>query len=89
MHNYRRKAIGILLILLTLFFLASVFAYAQYKRKIPILNIGLSYAEEDLIVLALSIASIVRVVYELFRVERHHEYENRMKKYVEERYLKK
>lgn len=89
MHTYRRKTIGVLLILLTLFFLASIFAYAQYKRKIPILNIGLSYAEEDLIVLALSIASILRVAYELFKVEHHHEYERRLKRYVEERYLKK
>lgn len=62
------------------FFLIFLFGYVQLKRKVAILNIGLSYYAEDMLILILSFFSMVKIVYELYNVEHHHEYEGRMKK---------
>jgi len=80
MHTYRKKTIVILHFLLLLFFVAFVFGYAQLKRQIAILHIGLPYYTEDILVMALSFLSISKVVYEIYRVEHHHQYEKRIKK---------
>ena len=80
MHTYRKKTVVILNFLLFLFFLAFVFGYIQLKRQVAILNIGLSYYVEDMLILILSFFSMVKIVYELYNIEHHHEYERRMKK---------
>ena len=80
MHTYRKKTVVILNSLLFLFFLVFVFGYVQLKRHVAILNIGLSYYIEDMIIILLSFLSMVKVVYELYNVEHHHEYESRLKK---------
>jgi len=80
MHTYRKKTVVILNSLLFLFFLVFVFGYVQLKRHVAILNIGLSYYIEDMIIIMLSFLSMVKVVYELYNVEHHHEYEIRLKK---------
>ncbi|MBI2208509.1 hypothetical protein HYU50_03360 [Candidatus Woesearchaeota archaeon] len=80
MHTYRKRTINVLHSLLLVFFIILVFAYVQFKRQIPILNIGLSYQVEDVLILLLSFLSMAKVVYELYKVEHHHEYERRMKK---------
>ena len=80
MHTYRKKTIVILHFLLMVFFLIFLFGYVQLKREVAILNIGLSYYAEDMLILILSFFSMVKIVYELYNVEHHHEYESRMKK---------
>ena len=80
MHTYRKRTILVLHSLLLVFFTISVFAYVQFNRQIPILNIGLSYLVDDTLILFLSFLCIIRVVYELYKVEHHHEYERRIKK---------
>lgn len=80
MHTYRKKTITILHSLLLLFFLIFLFGYVQLKREVAILNLGLSYYVEDMLIILLSFLSMARVVYELYKVEHHHEYERRMKK---------
>ena len=80
MHTYRKKTIIILNSLLMVFFLIFVFGYIQLKRGVAILNIGLSYYIEDMLIILLSLLSMAKVVYELYKVEHHHEYERRMKK---------
>ena len=78
MHTYRKRTILFLLSLLLVFFTISVFAYVQFNRQIPILNMGLSYQVDDTLILFLSFLCIIRVVYELYKVEHHHEYERRI-----------
>ena len=80
MHTYRKKTIIILHSLLLVFFLIFLFGYVQLKREVAILNIGLSYYVEDMLILILSFFSMVKIVYELYNIEHHHEYESRMKK---------
>ena len=80
MHTYRKKTIVILNSLLLLFFLIFVFGYVQLKREVAVLNIGLSYYTEDMLIIILSFLSMARAVYELYNVEHHHEYESRLKK---------
>ena len=80
MHTYRKRTILVLHSLLLVFFTISVFAYTQFNRQIPILNIGLSYEVDDTLILFLSFLCIVKVVHEIYKVEHHHEYERRIKK---------
>ena len=80
MHHYRRKTIIILNSTLFLFLLAFIFGYVQLKRGVAILNIGPSYYIEDMLIMLLSLAAMVMVVYEIHKVEHHHEYERRMKR---------
>ena len=80
MHTYRKKTIVILHSLLMLFFLIFLFGYVQLKREVAILNIGLSYYAEDMLILILSFFSMVKIVYEIYNVEHHREYERRVKK---------
>ena len=80
MHTYRKKTIIILHSLLMVFFLIFVFGYIQLKRGVAILNIGLSYYIEDMLIMVLSFLSMARIVYEIHKVEHPHEYERRLKK---------
>jgi len=79
MHTYRKKAIIILLCLLFVFFLIFIFSYIQLKRRISILSLGLPYYAEDMTIILLSILSMLKVVYEIYRVEHRHEFERRIK----------
>jgi hypothetical protein len=82
MHTYRRRIIYVLNSLLIVFFLLFLFAYIQFRRGVGLLNIGLSYTIEDMIIIVLSFLSMLKVVYEIHNVEYHHEYEKRMRKTV-------
>ena len=79
MHTYRKKSIVVLFYLLIVFFIISIFSYVQIRRKVPILNLGLSYYTEDILILSLSVLSMIKVVYEIYEIEHHHEYERRLK----------
>ena len=79
MHTYRKKTVVILNFLLFLFFLAFVFGYIQLKRQVAILNIGLSYYVEDMLIILLSLLSMAKVVYERYKEEHHPANERRMK----------
>jgi hypothetical protein len=79
MHTYRRRAILILHSLLLLFFIIFIFAYVQLKRDYSILNIGFSPYIENMIVIVFSFLSMVKVVFEIYRVEHHEEYEKRVR----------
>jgi len=50
----------------------------QFKRGIAIFDIGLSYYIEDMLVIVLSFLSMLKIVYEIFQVEHHNEYETRI-----------
>jgi len=82
MHTYRRRIILVYYSLLFIFFLVFIFAYVQLKRQIAVFDIGLSYYVEDMIVIVMSFLSIVKVVYEIYDVEHHHEFERRIKKFI-------
>lgn len=79
MHKYRKKALTILISLLALFALIAAYAFLQIQREIAILGIGLSYYEENLIILALAALSMIKVVYEIYQIEHHEEFEERIK----------
>ncbi|MBW2976800.1 hypothetical protein KY347_05125 [Candidatus Woesearchaeota archaeon] len=80
MHTYRKKTITVLFSLLIVFLLIFTFSYIQLKRKIAVFSIGLPYYTENMLVLVLSAVSVLRVVYEIYRVEHPYIYERRLKK---------
>ena len=80
MHFYRKKTIIILHSMMLVFFMVFLFAYVQLKREVAILNIGLSFYVENMMIIAFSFISILMVLYEIVKVEHHHEYERRMKR---------
>ena len=80
MHTYRKRTVIVLLSLMFVFLLIAIFAFIQLNRNIPLLGLGFSYYTEDLLVLGLSILSMIKVIYEIWKVEHHHEYERRVRK---------
>jgi hypothetical protein len=46
---------------------------------IPIFNIGLSYYVEDMLVFIFSLLSMIKIVYEIYKVEHEEEYEKRIR----------
>lgn len=79
-HFYRKKALTFLIVMLAIFLLLFIYAYTQYSRGIGIFDIGLSSTIEDMIVMLFCIAGMARVVYELFMIESHIEYQKRIDK---------
>jgi len=78
MHTYRKRTLTVLNSLLFVFLAVFIFAYIQFRRQIPILNSGLTYYVEDMLIILLSLASIAKIVYEIHKVEHHHELEERI-----------
>ena len=79
MHYYRKRIIHTLIILLVIFVFVFFVAYAQLKRGILIFDLGMPYGLENIIVMFFSIAAIVKVVFEINRVESHKAFEQRIK----------
>ena len=82
MHKYRRKTLRILFFLLALFFAIALFSFIQLNRKFSMLGIGLGYYTEDILIMALSVLSMLKVVHELYKVESHKEYEQSIKRKI-------
>ena len=82
MHTYRKRIIIVYYALLLIFFIVFLFAYVQLKRQIPILHMGFSYYVEDMLIIILSFFSMLKVVYEIYNVEHHHEYERRVRETI-------
>ena len=82
MHKYRRKTLRVLFFLLALFFAIALFSFIQLNRKISMLGIGLGYYTEDILIMALSVLSMLKVVHELYKVESHKEYEQSIKRKI-------
>ena len=81
MHVYRRKAITLLLALMLTFLLVFILAFINLKKGRPLVDFGIvDYALENWIVIFLSIAAMIRVVVELYKVEHYWDYEMRVKK---------
>lgn len=80
MHKYRKKTLLMLNSLLTTFFIIFFFGYVQMRREKAILDIGLSFYIEDMLIMVLSFIAMLMVVYEIHKVEHPHEYEKRMKR---------
>lgn len=79
MNHYRKRTIKTLVILLLVFVAVFFVAYAQFKRGILIFDLGMPYDLENIIVMFFSIAAIVKVVFEINRIESHKAFEQRIK----------
>ena len=77
-HKYRKKSIKYLLIFLILFLIAFFIAYLNLKNRKSILNLGFPYEAEDYTVMILSVAGIIKVIYEIITIEHHREFESRV-----------
>jgi len=79
MNHYRKRTIKILVILLLVFVAVFFVSYAQFKKGILIFDLGMPNGIENLIVMFFSIVAIVKVVFEINRIESHKAFEQRMK----------
>ncbi len=79
MNHYRKRTIKTLVILLLVFVAVFFAAYAQFKKGTLIFDLGMPYGLENFIVMFFSIAAIVKVVFEISRIESHKAFEQRMK----------
>lgn len=79
MHKYRKKSIVYLLIFLILFLISFFVAYWSFKNGRSVLNLGFPYQTEDYVVMVLSVAGIIKVIYEIITIEHHREFEARVK----------
>ena len=80
MHKYRRKAVWFLIGYLVLFLL--VFGWGMYHivtgTKI-VMVVGLSTDVVNWLVVIGSVVAMAKVVWEIAKIEKHHEYEARVK----------
>ena len=79
MHYYRKRTIRTLVVLLLVFVAVFFVSYAQFKKGILIFDLGMPNGIENLIVMFFSIAAIVKVVFEINRIESHKAFEQRIK----------
>ena len=79
MDYYRKRTIRALVVLLLVFVVVFFATYAQFKKGTLIFNLGMPYGLENIIVMFFSIAAIVKVVFEISRVESHRDFEKRIK----------
>jgi len=77
-HTYRNKVLVILVGLLFLFALIAFYSYIQLKRNVALMDIGLSAYEENMIIIGLSLLSMLKVVYEIWKVEHPEAYERKL-----------
>lgn len=68
-NKYKRKSLILMTILLLIFFIVFIYSYIQSKKGVLIFNIGLSNNYENKLVMIFSFLSIIKVVYEIFKVE--------------------
>ena len=87
MHKYRNQVLNVLLLLLVLFSIIALYAFVHLQRKTAILNIGLDYFQENVIIIVLAILSMIKVIYEIYRIEHPSKYERRVIKQVKEKHL--
>ncbi len=70
MSAYKKRAITLLLALMFAFLLVFILAFINLKKGRPLVDFGIvDYALENWIVILLSIAAMIRVVAELYKVE--------------------
>jgi len=79
MNYYRKRTIKTLVILLLVFVAVFFAAYAQFKNGTLIFNLGMPNGIENLIVMFFSIAAIVKIVFEISRVESNKDFKKRVK----------
>ncbi|MBU4283596.1 MAG: hypothetical protein KKA61_02650 [Nanoarchaeota archaeon] len=79
MNHYRKRTIRTLVVLLLVFVAVFFVSYAQFKKGTLIFDLGMPNGIENLIVMFFSIAAIVKVVFEINRIESHKVFEQRMK----------
>jgi len=78
MHDYRKKAVIFLCVLLLMFFLAFMISYIDLKSKIAVMKIGIDYKTVDISVMILSFLAMIRVIFELVKIETHEELKTRL-----------
>ena len=82
MHRYRKKAIWFLLGYLILFLLVFVWGMYNLVKGTKIVSIiGLNANTINWIVVVGSVLAMIKVVWEIAKTERHHEFEARVKVY--------
>ena len=79
MHYYRKRIIRALIVLLVIFVFVFFVSYAQFKKDSLIFDLGMPYGLENIIVMFFSIAAIVKVVFEISRVESNKDFKKRVK----------
>ena len=79
MHYYRKRIIRALIVLLVIFVFVFFVSYAQFKKDSLIFDLGMPYGLENFIVMFFSIAAIIKVVFEISRVESNKDFKKRVK----------
>jgi len=79
MHYYRKRIIRALIVLLVIFVFVFFVSYAQFKKDSLIFDLGMPYDLENFIVMFFSIAAIIKVVFEISRVESNKDFKKRVK----------
>ena len=75
MHRYRKKTIKALIIIMLVFLGAFLLGIHYLRKGVPIVDIGISASLINWIVVILSLLFILRVLWEISRVENAKEYE--------------
>jgi formate hydrogenlyase subunit 3/multisubunit Na+/H+ antiporter MnhD subunit len=76
---YRKKLIWGLIALLIVFGIVFVITFINLKGKRAVFNLGLPFEIEDFTVMFLCILSLVKVVWEIIKIEKLENLENRIK----------
>ncbi len=76
MHYYRIRTIKLLFGLMGVFTLIFLIALYDQSKNTQILNLNLNF--ENYLVMIFCILAMLRVVYELYKVEKKQEYERRI-----------
>lgn len=63
--DHHRREVFFLIGFLVVFFIIFIIAFLNLKRGMPVFGIGLSPVTEDLIILALSFLSIIKVLWNI------------------------
>jgi hypothetical protein len=70
-HIYRKKLVLGLIVLLLVFALVFFAALANFSRNIPTLSLGVPPLVENGLLMILAIASMIKVIWELYILEEH------------------
>lgn len=68
MHHYRKKVINTLIVLLFIFLFIFAVSVINLRNDYSLINFGMSYEVQNLILAFLSMLSIIKIVFELVTI---------------------
>ena len=81
-HAYRKRTVVYVLLMLGLFLVVFLYGFIKLKANESIFDSAFGYAIEDSGLMFLSLLAILKLLYELIRIESHHEYDAKLKKHL-------